>query len=112
ELSCREELLTLLLSLLPLVWKIPVREEKIPDIGQSEVLPNNLRQNLSDLLNAILKIRISLDGKAFMAGVKTEMLASGEHPEECFLGSASMGGVKTILTGFANILTESNPCYK
>lgn len=30
ELTCREELLTLLLSLLPLVWKIPVREEKAP----------------------------------------------------------------------------------
>ncbi|KAI6071821.1 Lysosomal-trafficking regulator [Aix galericulata] len=28
ELTCREELLTLLLSLLPLVWKIPVQEEK------------------------------------------------------------------------------------
>nr|XP_012593737.1 lysosomal-trafficking regulator isoform X3 [Microcebus murinus] len=27
-LTCREELLTLLLSLLPLVWKIPVQEEK------------------------------------------------------------------------------------
>uniref|UniRef100_A0A8C7ILW6 Lysosomal trafficking regulator n=1 Tax=Oncorhynchus kisutch TaxID=8019 RepID=A0A8C7ILW6_ONCKI len=31
ELTCREELLTLLLSLLPLVWKIPVQEEKAPD---------------------------------------------------------------------------------
>lgn len=30
ELTCREELLTLLLSLLPLVWKIPVLEEKAP----------------------------------------------------------------------------------
>lgn len=28
ELTCREELLTLLLSLLPLVWKIPVQEDK------------------------------------------------------------------------------------
>ncbi|XP_053567057.1 lysosomal-trafficking regulator isoform X2 [Bombina bombina] len=28
DLTCREELLTLLLSLLPLVWKIPVNEEK------------------------------------------------------------------------------------
>ncbi|XP_078504939.1 lysosomal-trafficking regulator isoform X2 [Lissotriton helveticus] len=31
ELTCREELLTLLLSLLPLVWKIPVQEEKAED---------------------------------------------------------------------------------
>ncbi|KAG7462834.1 hypothetical protein MATL_G00188970 [Megalops atlanticus] len=30
ELTCREELLALLLSLLPLVWKIPVQEEKAP----------------------------------------------------------------------------------
>ncbi|XP_059501535.1 lysosomal-trafficking regulator isoform X2 [Stegostoma tigrinum] len=30
ELTCREELLTLLLSLLPLVWKIPVQEQKAP----------------------------------------------------------------------------------
>ncbi|XP_033874007.3 lysosomal-trafficking regulator-like isoform X2 [Acipenser ruthenus] len=33
ELTCREELLTLLLSLLPLVWKIPVQEEKAPDFS-------------------------------------------------------------------------------
>uniref|UniRef100_A0A8C9W4Q6 Lysosomal trafficking regulator n=1 Tax=Scleropages formosus TaxID=113540 RepID=A0A8C9W4Q6_SCLFO len=31
ELTCREELLALLLSLLPLVWRIPVQEEKAPD---------------------------------------------------------------------------------
>ncbi|XP_048862942.1 lysosomal-trafficking regulator isoform X4 [Brienomyrus brachyistius] len=31
ELTCREELLTLLLSLLPLVWKIPVQEDKAGD---------------------------------------------------------------------------------
>uniref|UniRef100_A0A8K9V7C1 Lysosomal trafficking regulator n=1 Tax=Oncorhynchus mykiss TaxID=8022 RepID=A0A8K9V7C1_ONCMY len=36
ELTCREELLTLLLSLLPLVWKIPVQEEKAP--GRSSTL--------------------------------------------------------------------------
>ncbi|NXA37739.1 LYST regulator, partial [Eudromia elegans] len=33
ELTCREELLTLLLSLLPLVWKIPVKEEKAVDFN-------------------------------------------------------------------------------
>ncbi|XP_036133268.1 lysosomal-trafficking regulator isoform X2 [Molossus molossus] len=32
-LTCREELLTLLLSLLPLVWKIPVHEEKAADFN-------------------------------------------------------------------------------
>ncbi|CAN0405213.1 unnamed protein product [Lampetra fluviatilis] len=30
ELACREDLLNLLLSLLPLLWKIPVREEQAP----------------------------------------------------------------------------------
>lgn len=39
------------------------------DMGQSEsVLPNNLRQSLSDLLRAILKIRACLDRQAFKAG--------------------------------------------
>ncbi|KAE8601969.1 hypothetical protein XENTR_v10013848 [Xenopus tropicalis] len=33
ELTCREELLTLILSLLPLVWKIPVNEEKAKDFN-------------------------------------------------------------------------------
>ncbi|NXM69177.1 LYST regulator, partial [Serilophus lunatus] len=33
ELTCREELLALLLSLLPLVWKIPVQEEKAVDFN-------------------------------------------------------------------------------
>ncbi|XP_028844512.1 lysosomal-trafficking regulator isoform X1 [Denticeps clupeoides] len=43
ELTCREELLTLLLSLLPLVWKIPVQEEKAPDF----ILPSLLEVFLS-----------------------------------------------------------------
>ncbi|XP_010786581.1 lysosomal-trafficking regulator isoform X1 [Notothenia coriiceps] len=38
ELTCREELLTLLLSLLPLVWKIPVPEEKAPDFTLPSLL--------------------------------------------------------------------------
>ncbi|KAK9411800.1 lysosomal-trafficking regulator [Crotalus adamanteus] len=33
ELTCREDLLTLLLSLLPLVWKIPVDKEKAIDFN-------------------------------------------------------------------------------
>ncbi|KAG7492927.1 hypothetical protein MATL_G00019380 [Megalops atlanticus] len=48
ELTCREELLTLLLSLLPLVWRIPVQEEKTPDFA----LPS-----LADVL-------VSREGKA------------------------------------------------
>uniref|UniRef100_A0A9J7ZPE6 Lysosomal trafficking regulator n=1 Tax=Cyprinus carpio carpio TaxID=630221 RepID=A0A9J7ZPE6_CYPCA len=38
ELTCREELLTLLLSLLPLVWKIPVQEDKAPDFTLPSLL--------------------------------------------------------------------------
>ncbi|XP_029450120.1 LOW QUALITY PROTEIN: lysosomal-trafficking regulator-like [Rhinatrema bivittatum] len=33
DLTCREELVTLLLSLLPLVWKIPIQEEKSVDFN-------------------------------------------------------------------------------
>ncbi|XP_026212302.1 lysosomal-trafficking regulator isoform X5 [Anabas testudineus] len=49
ELTCREELLTLLLSLLPLVWKIPVQEEKAPDF----TLPSLLEVFLSRDVKAI-----------------------------------------------------------
>ncbi|KAL4641356.1 lysosomal-trafficking regulator-like [Arapaima gigas] len=38
ELTCREELLALLLSLLPLVWRIPVQEEKAPDFALPALL--------------------------------------------------------------------------
>ncbi|XP_054654689.1 lysosomal-trafficking regulator isoform X4 [Dunckerocampus dactyliophorus] len=49
ELTCREELLTLLLSLLPLVWKIPVQEEKAPDF----TLPSLLEVFLSREVKAV-----------------------------------------------------------
>ncbi|KAM9727298.1 lysosomal-trafficking regulator isoform 1-T3 [Menidia menidia] len=49
ELTCREELLTLLLSLLPLVWKIPVQEEKAPDF----TLPSLLEVFLSREVRAV-----------------------------------------------------------
>ncbi|XP_061914503.1 lysosomal-trafficking regulator isoform X1 [Entelurus aequoreus] len=49
ELTCREELLTLLLSLLPLVWKIPVQEEKAPDF----TLPSLLQVFLSREVKAV-----------------------------------------------------------
>ncbi|XP_049591027.1 lysosomal-trafficking regulator isoform X2 [Syngnathus scovelli] len=51
ELTCREELLTLLLSLLPLVWKIPVQEEKAPDF----TLPSLLEVFLSREVKAVQK---------------------------------------------------------
>uniref|UniRef100_A0A8C2PWM7 Lysosomal trafficking regulator n=1 Tax=Cyprinus carpio TaxID=7962 RepID=A0A8C2PWM7_CYPCA len=43
ELTCREELLTLLLSLLPLVWKIPVQEDKAPGESLHFIKPFNNR---------------------------------------------------------------------
>ncbi|XP_036071561.1 lysosomal-trafficking regulator isoform X2 [Oryzias melastigma] len=49
ELTCREELLTLLLSLLPLVWKIPVQEEKAPDFN----LPSLIEVFLSREVKAV-----------------------------------------------------------
>ncbi|XP_028280136.1 lysosomal-trafficking regulator isoform X3 [Parambassis ranga] len=49
ELTCREELLTLLLSLLPLVWKIPVQEEKAPYF----TLPSLLEVFLSREVKAV-----------------------------------------------------------
>ncbi|XP_058507212.1 lysosomal-trafficking regulator isoform X4 [Solea solea] len=49
ELTCREELLTLLLSLLPLVWKIPVQEEKAPDF----ILPSLLEVFLTREVKAV-----------------------------------------------------------
>ncbi|XP_024863409.2 lysosomal-trafficking regulator isoform X1 [Kryptolebias marmoratus] len=49
ELTCREELLTLLLSLLPLVWKIPVQEEKAPDF----ILPSLLEVFLNRELKSV-----------------------------------------------------------
>ncbi|XP_054654687.1 lysosomal-trafficking regulator isoform X2 [Dunckerocampus dactyliophorus] len=49
QLTCREELLTLLLSLLPLVWKIPVQEEKAPDF----TLPSLLEVFLSREVKAV-----------------------------------------------------------
>ncbi|XP_056902658.1 lysosomal-trafficking regulator isoform X3 [Takifugu flavidus] len=48
ELTCREELLTLLLSLLPLVWKIPVREEKAPDFTLPSLLEVFLRRDVKN----------------------------------------------------------------
>ncbi|KAJ7987342.1 hypothetical protein DPEC_G00325490 [Dallia pectoralis] len=54
ELTCREELLTLLLSLLPLVWKIPVQEEKAPGF----ILPSLLDVFLSwEVKSVHLRVR-------------------------------------------------------
>ncbi|XP_034021647.1 lysosomal-trafficking regulator-like [Thalassophryne amazonica] len=58
ELTCREELLTLLLSLLPLVWKIPVQEEKAPVFILPSLLEVFLTREVKDVSPGTgLKIR-------------------------------------------------------
>ncbi|XP_075604856.1 lysosomal-trafficking regulator isoform X2 [Balearica regulorum gibbericeps] len=62
ELTCREELLTLLLSLLPLVWKIPVQEEKAIDF----IIPFTIdicltKENNSSSIKSTQE-KLSLDG--------------------------------------------------
>ncbi|XP_054675632.1 lysosomal-trafficking regulator isoform X3 [Grus americana] len=62
ELTCREELLTLLLSLLPLVWKIPVQEEKAIDF----IIPFTVdicltKENNSSSMKSTQE-KLSLDG--------------------------------------------------
>ncbi|XP_051503760.1 lysosomal-trafficking regulator isoform X2 [Myxocyprinus asiaticus] len=63
ELTCREELLTLLLSLLPLVWKIPVQEEKAPNFTlpsllevflcqEGRTIPQKVGQDRCDVQNS------------------------------------------------------------
>ncbi|XP_027006009.2 lysosomal-trafficking regulator isoform X2 [Tachysurus fulvidraco] len=52
ELTCREELLTLLLSLLPLVWKIPIQEEKLPDFTLPSLMEGHpVREEKAATLN-------------------------------------------------------------
>ncbi|KAF7710729.1 hypothetical protein HF521_009601 [Silurus meridionalis] len=63
ELTCREELLTLLLSLLPLVWKIPVQEQ-LPDF----------------ILPSLLEVRLCREKKASTLNVgKQNAQNSGKH---------------------------------
>ncbi|XP_076831292.1 lysosomal-trafficking regulator isoform X9 [Brachyhypopomus gauderio] len=61
ELSCREELLTLLLSLLPLVWKIPVQEDKASDFTLPSLLEECLRREEKTITLKTGKEKIGLD---------------------------------------------------
>ncbi|RMC12760.1 hypothetical protein DUI87_10285 [Hirundo rustica rustica] len=76
ELTCREELLTLLLSLLPLVWKIPVQEEKAIDfnIPFSVDICLTKENNTSSVKSA--QEKLNLDGSAhssLQASVKVSL---------------------------------------
>ncbi|EGW00901.1 Lysosomal-trafficking regulator [Cricetulus griseus] len=61
-LTCREELLTLLLSLLPLVWKIPVQEQQATDFN----LPLSSNIILTKEKNSSLQK--STQGKLYLEG--------------------------------------------
>ncbi|XP_065486599.1 lysosomal-trafficking regulator isoform X4 [Caloenas nicobarica] len=64
ELTCREELLTLLLSLLPLVWKIPVQEEKAIDFNIPSTVDICLtKENNSSSVKSTQE-KLGLDGSA------------------------------------------------
>ncbi|KAL7877250.1 hypothetical protein SRHO_G00038930 [Serrasalmus rhombeus] len=78
ELTCREELLTLLLSLLPLVWKIPVQEESAPDFT----------------LPSLLEVHLSREEKA--GGLKVGKEKSDSDAQN--LGTRSCGGWKSRRT--------------
>ncbi|NWH59347.1 LYST regulator, partial [Geococcyx californianus] len=61
ELTCREELLTLLLSLLPLVWKIPVQEGKAIDFNIPFTLDICLTKETSSTVKSTQE-KLGLDG--------------------------------------------------
>uniref|UniRef100_A0A3P9LYC8 Lysosomal trafficking regulator n=1 Tax=Oryzias latipes TaxID=8090 RepID=A0A3P9LYC8_ORYLA len=187
ELTCREELLTLLLSLLPLVWKIPVQEEKAPvqDLYPSppviscqklQVLAEGVEGaapagDLSEEVDEVQSYNVKLPGEEEgydadsesnpedmcrrtdpdglwghvlvpaskpasgvllfpeICTVELQLLASGS-PDPKVLGHVfhsllsavranpqnaallyDQGGVKTILSGFHDILSERNPAH-
>ncbi|XP_038616670.1 lysosomal-trafficking regulator isoform X2 [Tachyglossus aculeatus] len=63
-LTCREELLTLLLSLLPLVWRIPVQEEKAVDFNLPFSADVVLTKEANSSLLKSAQEKPSLDGRA------------------------------------------------
>ncbi|XP_067392088.1 lysosomal-trafficking regulator isoform X2 [Emydura macquarii macquarii] len=64
ELTCREELLTLLLSLLPLVWKIPVQEEKAIDFHLPFMVDTCLTKETHSSSLRCTQEKLSLEGNA------------------------------------------------
>ncbi|XP_074846230.1 lysosomal-trafficking regulator [Carettochelys insculpta] len=63
ELTCREELLTLLLSLLPLVWKIPVQEEKAIDFNLPFTVDICLAKETNSSSQRATREELSSEGK-------------------------------------------------
>ncbi|KYO18832.1 lysosomal-trafficking regulator isoform D [Alligator mississippiensis] len=79
ELTCREELLTLLLSLLPLVWKIPVQEEKA--IGFN--LPFTVDVYLTKETNSVLQRGVELAHHTQQLGVTTARSHIRSYHSQC-----------------------------
>ncbi|XP_004691083.1 PREDICTED: lysosomal-trafficking regulator [Condylura cristata] len=63
-LTCREELLTLLLSLLPLVWKIPVQEEKAAEFNLPFSIDIILTKEKNSTLQRSTQEKSHLEGSA------------------------------------------------
>lgn len=72
-LTCREELLTLLLSLLPLVWKIPVQEHQATDFNlplSSDII---LTKEKNSSLQKSTQGKLYLEGSAPSSQVSTKV---------------------------------------
>ncbi|PNI55240.1 LYST isoform 4 [Pan troglodytes] len=72
-LTCREELLTLLLSLLPLVWKIPVQEEKATDFNLPLSADIILTKEKNSSSQRSTQEKLQLEGSALSSQVSAKV---------------------------------------
>ncbi|CAK6442252.1 unnamed protein product [Pipistrellus nathusii] len=83
-LTCREELLTLLLSLLPLVWKIPVQEERAADFNLPFSVDIILTKEKNSSSPRSTQEKLHLEGSApppqVSAKVKSRRQRKAAHP--------------------------------
>ncbi|XP_002760934.3 lysosomal-trafficking regulator [Callithrix jacchus] len=75
-LTCREELLTLLLSLLPLVWKIPVQEEKAADFNLPLSADIILTKEKNSSSQRSTQEKLHLEGSALSSQVSAKVNVS------------------------------------
>ncbi|XP_048656352.1 lysosomal-trafficking regulator isoform X3 [Marmota marmota marmota] len=82
-LTCREELLTLLLSLLPLVWKIPVQEQQAADFNlplSSDIILTKEKNSSS---HRSTQEKLCLEGSAPSGQVSTKVNAFRKSRRQC-----------------------------
>ncbi|XP_047376057.1 lysosomal-trafficking regulator isoform X2 [Sciurus carolinensis] len=72
-LTCREELLTLLLSLLPLVWKIPVQEQQAADFNLPSSSDIILTKEKNSSSHRSTQEKLCLEGSAPPGQVSTKV---------------------------------------